>query len=76
MMVRVFIFDPKDGSIPNHGNKAKTKFIARSCDLEMGVGCKNSSLVVDGYCYEVLVMMTGVKVEIKDKRYEDNQVCR
>ena len=30
--IRIFIFVPREGLVPNHGYKARTEFIARSCD--------------------------------------------
>jgi hypothetical protein len=30
--IRIFIFVPRKGLVPNHGYKARTEFIARSCD--------------------------------------------
>ena len=30
--IRIFIFVPREGFVPNHGYKARTEFIARSCD--------------------------------------------
>ena len=30
--IRIFIFVPREGLVPNHGYKARTEFIAKSCD--------------------------------------------
>jgi len=30
--IRIFIFVPREGLVPNHGYKDRTEFIARSCD--------------------------------------------
>ena len=32
MGIRIFIFMPRKGLVPNHGYNARMEFVARSCD--------------------------------------------